>query len=328
MYSLVRPLLFCMEAEKAHHVALEALRFMPAWCFAKPKLATPIQALGYQFPHPLGLAAGLDKNGEYIDALAKLGFSFIEVGTVTPKPQQGNPKPRLFRLPKAQALINRMGFNNRGVEYLIQQVKKARFDGVLGINIGKNKDTPLVRAVDDYLYCLQHVYAHASYVAVNISSPNTPDLRKLQQGDYFKALISQLREEQLQLTDKHQRYVPLVIKLSPDEDEETLKMMAETIVSHGIDGIIATNTTSSREQVTHLPYANEAGGLSGKPLVGKSTEVIRLLKAIVGDEVSIIGVGGIDSKVTAKEKLAAGASLVQVYTGLIYQGPGLVGCVL
>lgn len=323
MYQLLRSLLFLLEPETAHHVTLAALRYIPEFCFKKPQ-GEPIEVMGLEFPHPVGLAAGLDKNGDYLDALAKLGFAFIELGTVTPRPQEGNPKPRLFRIPEAQAIINRMGFNNHGVDALVANVKNARYQGVLGINIGKNKDTPLEKAVDDYLYCLRKVYLHASYVTINISSPNTPDLRQLQQGGYFKGLINELREEQLQLADQYQRYVPLVVKVSPDETEETLKQIADVIVSLGIDGIIATNTTCARDTVSALPHGTEQGGLSGRPLASSSTHCLRVLKEIVGDEVTLMGVGGIDSPAIASEKLEAGASLLQVYSGLIYQGPGLV----
>ena len=327
IYSLIRPALFCMNPELAHKLALRALTYVPQRCFPQP-IAQPVQAFGLDFSHPIGLAAGLDKNGDYLDGLAKLGFSHIELGTVTPKAQQGNPKPRLFRLPKAQAIINRMGFNNNGVDALLDNVRKAQFNGILGINIGKNKDTPLNQAVDDYLYCLNKVYLDATYVTVNISSPNTPDLRQLQQGQYFIDLMSELREAQLHLADKHQRYVPLVIKLSPDEDEDTLKKMAEVIVSQGIDGIIATNTTCARSDVQGLQHSEEVGGLSGKPLASRATHCLRVLKQIVGDEVTLIGCGGIDSETVAREKIAAGATLLQVYTGLIYQGPGLVAQLL
>lgn len=323
MYSILRPLLFCMDAERAHSLSLAALHYAPKSCFKSPEMK-PIQVMGLQFPHAVGLAAGLDKNGEHLDALAKVGFSFIELGTVTPRPQAGNPKPRLFRIPAAQAIINRMGFNNQGVEALVQHVSRANYKGILGINIGKNKDTPLERAADDYLYCLEKVYAHASYVTINISSPNTPDLRQLQQGAYFAALLSQLQVQQSRLADKFQRYVPLVVKVSPDEDTETLKQMTEVILQHGIDGIIATNTTCSREGVKNLPNAAETGGLSGKPVHELSLHCLRLLKQYVGDAVTLIGVGGIDSCQRGQEKLDAGASLVQVYSGLIYQGPGLV----
>lgn len=323
MYSMLRPLLFSMAPERAHAFSLSALHYLPSFCFKKAE-SKPIDALGLQFPHVVGLAAGLDKNGEHLDALAKLGFSFIELGTVTPRPQIGNPKPRLFRLPEAHAIINRMGFNNLGVDALVGHVKKARYKGILGINIGKNKDTPLEHAAEDYIHCLGKVYEYASYVTINISSPNTPDLRQLQQKEYFANLLSQIHTEQIKLSNKFQRHVPLVVKISPDEDLETLKQMTEVILNYGIEGIIATNTTCSRKGVAHLPYAEEAGGLSGEPLWDLSTQCLRLLKQYAGDDITLIGVGGIDSCHTAQAKLDAGASLIQVYTGLIYRGPGLV----
>lgn len=323
MYSLIRPLLFKLDAERAHNLALSTLDYIPSFFF-KQVQGKPVNAMGLTFPHPVGLAAGLDKNGEHLDALAKLGFSFIELGTVTPRPQPGNPPPRLFRLPEAQAIINRMGFNNQGVDALVAHVKKARYQGILGINIGKNKDTSLDNAGNDYLYCLRAVYSLASYVTINISSPNTPDLRQLQQGDYFVHLLTQLRDEQARLAELHQRHVPLLVKISPDERDETIKQMTEIILNYGVEGIIATNTTCSRESVAHLPYAQEQGGLSGKPVTDLSNRCLRLIKQYVGDAVTLIGVGGIDSVAAAQEKLDAGASLVQVYSGLIYQGPSLV----
>jgi len=323
MYKFIRPILFAMEAEKAHSLALKALEYIPNYSFPIDE-NSKVEALGLDFSHPLGLAAGFDKNGEHINALAKLGFSFIEIGTVTPLPQSGNEKPRLFRLPQDEAIINRMGFNNHGVDVLVANVEKSNYQGILGINIGKNKDTPINHAVNDYLICLQKVYAHASYITINISSPNTPDLRKLQSGDYFKDLINDLREEQLHLADMHNQYVPLVIKLSPDETDEALKTMADVIISNGIDGIIATNTTCSRDGITNLDLSKESGGLSGKPLAKRSTECLQVLKQVVGNDVTLIGAGGIDSVNVAFEKLKAGASLLQIYTGLIYQGPGLV----
>ncbi len=327
MYQQVRPILFRLDAEIAHHLALSALHYLPSFCFAKPN-NNMVNAMGIEFAHPVGLAAGMDKNGEHINALAKLGFSHIELGTTTPRPQEGNAKPRLFRLPRAKAIINRMGFNNLGVDALVANVQKANYGGILGINIGKNKDTALSAAVDDYLYCLRKVHSHASYVTINISSPNTPDLRQLQQGDYFKNLINALREEQLELTDLHQRYVPLVVKISPDETDETLKKIADIVVSQGIDGIIATNTTCARDDVKDLPFGDEIGGLSGQPLVERSLHCLNVLKQAVGDDVTLIGVGGIDSPETANERLNAGASLLQIYTGLIYQGPGLIKTVV
>lgn len=323
MYKLIRPLLFCLNAEMAHELTLSTLRFIPSCFFAKPE-KRPFQAMGLTFDHPVGLAAGLDKSGQHLDALAKLGFSFIELGTVTPRAQEGNPKPRLFRLPKARALINRMGFNNPGVDALIENVKRANYSGILGINIGKNKDTPLQDAVEDYLYCLRRVYPHASYVTINISSPNTPGLRELQQPEHIRRLLNELREEQLQLAEIYQRYVPLVIKVSPDENDESLKRIADVILSLGIDGIIATNTTASHEEVNDLPHGQEQGGVSGEPLTGRSTQCLDVLKSVVGDEVVLIGVGGISDAETAHQKYQAGASLIQVYTGLIYQGPGLI----
>ncbi|ASQ46737.1 quinone-dependent dihydroorotate dehydrogenase [Legionella clemsonensis] len=323
MYSLIRPFLFQMDAEKAHHLTLALLKWLPRFCFKQGK-AHPVNALGITFPHAIGLAAGLDKNGDYIDALSKLGFSFLEIGTVTPRPQSGNPKPRLFRLPQAQALINRMGFNNQGVDALVANVKKAQYKGILGINIGKNKDTSLTNAGEDYVHCLRKIYPYASYVTINISSPNTPDLRLLQQDNFLSQLLGQLVEEQQRLADEYQRLVPLVVKLSPDESDETLKRMADILLQKKIAGIIATNTTCRRERVDHLPHGNEQGGLSGVPLAERSTSCLKLLKEIVGNEVTLIGVGGINKPEVAKHKLQAGASLLQVYTGLIYQGPQLI----
>ncbi len=323
MYSLLRPFLFCLEPERAHHMALSALRLMPKSLFAQPKSAV-VHALGLEFPHPVGLAAGFDKNGAYLDALAKLGFSFIELGTVTPRPQSGNPRPRLFRIPQAQAIINRMGFNNQGVHALLENINRSQYQGILGINIGKNKDTPVDQSVDDYLYCLRQVYSRASYVTVNISSPNTPDLRQLQHGAYFKQLILALCEARAALSDSYQRYVPLVVKLSPDEDDDALKKMADVMLAAGFDGIIATNTTCNHDAVRALPHGHETGGLSGMPLFDRSTNCLRVLKSIVGDEMSLIGVGGISTATNARDKLVSGASLLQVYTGLIYEGPGLV----
>lgn len=323
IYSFIRPLLFNIDEERAHSLSLTALQYLPQSCFKKAQ-GKPVEVMGLQFPHPVGLAAGLDKNGKHLDALAKVGFSFIELGTVTPRAQMGNPKPRLFRLPEVNAIINRMGFNNRGVDVLIDYVKKARYEGILGINIGKNKDTPLEHAAQDYLYCFNKVYEHASYVTVNISSPNTPDLRQLQQSTYFSDLLAQLKIEQSKLSDKFQRFVPLVIKISPDENLETIKQMTDVILNNGISGIIATNTTCSREGVHGVSFAEEAGGLSGRPLQALSLHCLRLLKQLVGNDVTLIGVGGIDDYLSAQEKLDAGASLIQLYSGLIYKGPRLV----
>ena len=285
--------------------------------------------MGLNFPNPVGLAAGLDKDGAYIDGLAALGFGFIEIGTVTPRAQPGNPKPRMFRLPEAQALINRMGFNNGGVDAFVRNVQASRFyqerRGILGLNIGKNADTPIERATDDYLYCLDKVYPYAAYVTVNISSPNTKNLRQLQQASEIDALLSALKMAQSQLADKHGRYVPLVLKIAPDLDDEQIDTIASALLRNHIDGVIATNTTITREAVQGLTHANETGGLSGAPVRDLSTRVIRSLHQVLQGEIPIIGVGGILNGVDAHEKMAAGASLVQLYTGLIYRGPALVG---
>lgn len=285
--------------------------------------------MGLTFPNPVGLAAGLDKDGAYIDGLAALGFGFIEIGTVTPRAQPGNPKPRMFRLPEAQALINRMGFNNGGVDAFVRNVQASRFyqeqRGILGLNIGKNADTPIERATDDYLYCLDKVYPYAAYVTVNISSPNTKNLRQLQQASEIDALLSALKMAQSQLADKHGRYVPLVLKIAPDLDDEQIDTIASALLRHHIDGVIATNTTITRDAVQGLAHANETGGLSGAPVRDLSTRVVRALHQVLQGEIPIIGVGGILSGSDASEKMAAGASLVQLYTGLIYRGPALVG---
>ncbi|PIU16771.1 MAG: dihydroorotate dehydrogenase (quinone), partial [Gallionellales bacterium CG08_land_8_20_14_0_20_59_87] len=284
----------------------------------------PRTVMGITFPNPVGLAAGLDKNGECINGLAALGFGFIEIGTVTPRAQPGNPRPRLFRIPEAQAIINRMGFNNHGVDALLENVKRAQFKGVLGINIGKNADTPIEKAADDYLIGLRKVYAHASYVAVNISSPNTKNLRQLQGGDELDALLSQLKTEQEKLAQQHGKYVPLAVKIAPDLDAEQIKQIAALLTKHHIDGVIATNTTLARDGVENLPHGNETGGLSGAPVREISTAVIRQLAAELQGALPIIGVGGILSGKDAREKMQAGAALVQLYSGLIYRGQALV----
>ncbi len=280
--------------------------------------------MGLSFPSPVGLAAGLDKNGAVIDGMAKMGFGFIEVGTVTPRPQPGNPKPRLFRVPEAQGVINRFGFNNLGVDNLISNVKASRYQGILGINIGKNFDTPLERAVEDYLICMQKVYAYASYITVNISSPNTKNLRDLQSADALSSLLSSLKAEQSKLAQQHGKYVPLALKIAPDLTVEQVHEIAGLLMQHHIDAVIATNTTLSREAVKGLPHAEETGGLSGAPVRDVSTFVIRQLSEVLQGKVPIIGVGGILSGPDAAEKIAAGASLVQLYSGLIYRGPKLV----
>jgi dihydroorotate dehydrogenase len=280
--------------------------------------------MGLTFRNPVGLAAGLDKDGACIDGLASLGFGFIEVGTVTPRAQPGNPKPRMFRLPDAEALINRLGFNNGGVDQFVANVQAARYRGILGLNIGKNADTPMERAAEDYLYCLERVYPFASYVTINISSPNTKNLRQLQGAGELDALLGALKDKQQRLSDMHGKLVPLALKIAPDLDDEQIKSIADTVLRHGFDGVIATNTTLSRTAVAGMKHGDEAGGLSGKPVFEASNTVIRKLRAEMGAEVPIIGVGGIMSGADAAEKLAAGASLVQIYTGLIYRGPALV----
>ena len=332
LYSLARRVLFGIDPEVAHDLALASLKLIErtgmAAVLARTGPARSVKLMGLEFPNALGLAAGLDKNGEYIDALAAMGFGFIESGTVTPRPQPGNPKPRMFRLPEAQALINRLGFNNHGVEQLIANVLRARYRGVLGINIGKNFDTPIERAADDYEFCLAKVYAHASYVTVNVSSPNTRDLRQLQDADELGALAGKLKTEQKRLADAHGRYVPLVLKIAPDLDDAQLGAIAKCLLKHKLDGVIATNTTVSRAIVKGLPHAEEKGGLSGAPLRDVSTEVVRKLARLLDGRVPIIGVGGVMSADVARAKLAAGASLVQIYTGFIYRGPQLIGEIL
>ncbi|MGJ0514666.1 MAG: quinone-dependent dihydroorotate dehydrogenase [Methylomicrobium sp.] len=328
LYSLLRPLLFKLDPETAHYATLKLLDMASASGISRmlyPEIkATPVEVMGLNFKNPVGLAAGLDKNGDHIDALAALGFGFIEIGTVTPRPQPGNPKPRLFRLPEHQAIINRMGFNNLGVDHLIEQVRQASYKGILGINIGKNFDTPIEQAVEDYLTGFRKVYAAASYVTINISSPNTNNLRLLQQTDELKALLSALKEEQFKLAEKHLRYVPVVVKIAPDLSEEEIAQIARLLAGFAIDGVIAANTTLDRTAITGHPLASEAGGLSGAPVRNKSTAVVRSLAAELNGRCPIIAAGGILSAGDAQEKIAAGASLVQIYSGLIYQGPQLI----
>ncbi len=331
LYGLVRPFLFSMDPEQAHHLTLPALQKMVKLGLTGifPRVADdPRTVMGIRFPNPVGLAAGLDKDGAYIDGLAALGFGSIEIGTVTPRAQAGNPKPRMFRLPPANAIINRMGFNNGGVDAFLNNVAASRFyqekQGVLGLNIGKNADTPIEKAAEDYLYCLRKVYPYASYVTVNISSPNTKNLRQLQGASELDSLLAQLKQAQQELAEQHQRYVPLALKIAPDMDSEQIKNVADTLLRHKIDGVIATNTTITRDAVKGLQYAEEAGGLSGKPVFELSNRVIKALHAELGDALPIIGVGGIFSGADAQAKMAAGASLVQVYSGLIYQGPALI----
>jgi dihydroorotate dehydrogenase len=331
LYALARPLLFSLDPETAHNLTLRNLRRAVALGLAgggnKPA-PDPRTVMGITFPNPVGLAAGLDKDGAYIDGLAALGFGSIEIGTVTPRAQAGNPKPRMFRLPAKRAIINRMGFNNGGVDAFVANVQASKFyqerQGVLGLNIGKNADTPIERAADDYLHCLRKVYPYASYVTVNISSPNTKNLRQLQGASELDALLAQLKAEQSRLADEHGRYVPLTLKIAPDIDGDQIREIAGALLRHKIDGVIATNTTLNRRDVEGLRHANEAGGLSGAPVFDLSNIVIRALKKELGDEVPIIGVGGIMRGADARAKIAAGAQLVQLYSGLIYAGPALV----
>jgi dihydroorotate dehydrogenase len=328
MYRLLRPALFQLDPETAHHFTLGSLNALYSFglsgIIAPRPAADPRTVMGLVFPNPVGLAAGLDKNGNCIDGLAALGFGFIEIGTTTPLPQPGNPRPRLFRLPRANAIINRMGFNNDGVDKLIGNVQRADYRGILGINIGKNAATPIEKAADDYLICLRKVYAYASYVAVNISSPNTKHLRQLQGEDALNNLLAQLKAEQRKLADMHGKYVPLVLKIAPDMKAVQIVQIARLLMQHRIDGVIATNTTLSREGVENLPHAEESGGLSGAPVRNKSTGVIRQLAEELQGALPIIGVGGILSGADAAQKIHAGAALVQIYSGLIYRGPALV----
>lgn len=327
IYSLIKPLLFRLDPECSHDLTLKLLKWtqpVAKLLFPGQPAGEPRQVMGLTFPNRVGLAAGLDKNGAYIDGLAALGFGFVEIGTVTPRPQPGNPKPRLFRVKEAEGIINRFGFNNLGVDNLIENVKRARYKGILGINIGKNFDTPNEHAVDDYLICLRKVYPHASYVVVNISSPNTKNLRQLQEKDALAALLSVLKAEQAKLAENYGRYVPIALKIAPDLEPEQVGEIAALLLEYKMDGVIATNTTLSREAVAGLPHAEEAGGLSGAPVKSKSTLVIRQLAEHLQGRLPIIGVGGILSGEDAQEKIEAGASLVQVYSGLIYRGPRLV----
>jgi len=328
MYGLLRQLMFMLPPETSHSVGLRGIDILQragmSGLFSRTLPANPVTLMGITFPNPVGLAAGLDKNAEHIDGLAALGFGFVEVGTVTPRPQPGNPKPRLFRLPQAQAIINRMGFNNHGVDHLVKEVSRTRFNGVLGINIGKNFDTPVDRAVEDYLICMQKVYPLASYVTVNLSSPNTPGLRDLQFGEPLMRLLERLRSEQQRLATQHGRYVPLVIKIAPDMEPVDVHQVGKALLEFEIDGVIATNTTITREGVEQLKHGNEKGGLSGAPVRMRSTNVIRYLRESVGESFPIIGVGGIMSGADATEKRKAGANLVQLYTGFIYRGATLI----
>ena len=325
-YALIRPLLFALDAERAHELTLGLLAVGGSLGLGRPPAAgKPVDVMGLRFPNHVGLAAGLDKNGTAVDGLGSLGFGFLEVGTVTPRPQPGNPKPRLFRLPEYQAIINRMGFNNAGVDALLERLAHVRYRGILGINIGKNFDTPIEQAVDDYLICLDKAYPRASYITVNISSPNTKNLRELPRASELDALLGALKARQTALTDQHGKYVPLALKIAPDLDQEQIINIADALKRHRIDAVIATNTTLGREGVESSPLAAEAGGLSGSPLFDKSTAVIRSLAQALAGELPIIAAGGITSGARARAKIDAGAALVQIYSGLIYRGPQLVG---
>jgi dihydroorotate dehydrogenase len=327
-YPLAKSVLFQMGPEKAHDLTIELLRRTggtPLECFYRQKVAQkPVELMGLTFPNPVGLAAGLDKNGECIDALAALGFGHIEVGTVTPRAQDGNPKPRLYRVLEAEGLINRMGFNNHGIDTLLENIQGSKFKGILGINIGKNFTTPVEQGKDDYLICMEKSYDHASYIAVNISSPNTPGLRTLQYGDALEDLLKDLKAKKDQLDKQYNKSVPLLIKIAPDLTDAEIEQISDALIRYKIDGVIATNTTLDRTMVEGLRHAGETGGLSGRPLQNRSTEVIKKLHGYLNDQVPIIGVGGIDSGMAAKEKLMAGAKLVQIYSGFIYKGPSLI----
>ena len=329
LYRAVRPLLFALDPETAHRLSLKSLDCLQRLGAgslvgaAAPRM--PARVMGLEFPNPVGLAAGLDKDGEHIDGLGALGFGFLEVGAVTPRPQPGNPKPRLFRLPEAEALINRLGFNSLGVDALVENIRRSSYRGVLGVNIGRNSDTPNERAADDYIGCLRKVYPHADFVTANISSPNTKKLRALQHADELDALLAGLTAERDRLAQQHGKRVPLAVKIAPDLDEAGIEAVVDRVAARGIDAVIATNTTLSREGVEHLPGGREQGGLSGAPLKARATAVVAKLRRALPERVPIIGVGGIASAADAREKLDAGASLVQLYTALIYRGPGLVG---
>ena len=324
LYHLARKALFRLPPEQAHDLALASLS-AGGWRLARVCVPdTPIRALGLNFPNPVGLAAGLDKNGDHIDALGGLGFGFIEVGTITPRPQPGNDRPRMFRLPEANALINRLGFNNKGVEHLQRQLASRRWDGIVGVNIGKNRDTPNARAVDDYLKCLEAVHQDCDYITVNISSPNTEGLRDLQQADPLKALLETLCERNAQLCSQAGVRRPLLVKLAPDLEDAELRLIAEVLNTVDIEGVIATNTTIGRPDVEHLEHASQAGGLSGDPLRPRAVAVLDSLNGLLDDRLCRVGVGGISSGQHAAERAAAGAELIQIYTGFIYEGPELI----
>ncbi len=331
LYPALKPWLFKLDAERAHEWTTRMMRITHALGLLKPEdlpASRPVDCLGLRFPNVLGLAAGMDKSASAVEAWAALGFGFVEVGTLTPRPQPGNPKPRLFRLPEHEALINRMGFNNPGIHAAVRRLEKRRTQAVVGVNIGKNFDTPNEKAVDDYLYCLKAAYTVADYIAVNISSPNTKGLRDLQAEESIRQLLAALKKEQAALARQHGRHVPVLVKIAPDLEGQQIEALARVFNELGVDGVIATNTTISREAVAGHPLEKEAGGLSGAPVTERSTLVIQAFRMLLKENTPIIGVGGILSGADARAKLAAGASLVQVYSGLIYRGPGLIAEVL
>jgi dihydroorotate dehydrogenase len=330
-YALARPFLFGLDAETAHELTMKSLAGVQGtpleWAYCSGLVEDPVELAGLKFPNRIGLAAGLDKNARAIDGLGAMGFGFVEVGTVTPRAQPGNPKPRMFRLPAANALINRLGFNNEGLDAFIANVKRSSFrrkGRLLGLNIGKNAATPIEKATDDYLACLDGVYPHADYVTVNISSPNTKNLRALQSDEALDALLGALAQRRGELANQHGRHVPMFVKIAPDLDEAQVDVIAATLKRHGMDGVVATNTTISREAVKGLPHAEETGGLSGAPVLEASNRVIAQLRKALGAGFPIIGVGGVMSGEDAVSKIRAGADVVQIYTGLIYKGPELV----
>ncbi len=328
MYSLIRKALFIADPETAHGLALEGLRLgygVGATHLLCKTRSLPVTVMGLEFPNPVGMAAGMDKNGDYIEALGSLGFGFIEVGTVTPRPQPGNPKPRIFRIQKANAMINRLGFNNKGVDHLVKQAKKHRFKGILGINIGKNFDTPNEKAADDYLICLEKVYPYADYITVNISSPNTRGLRELQDTEQLNSLLAVLNSRRLELADEFEKRVPLVVKIAPDLEDKQIPRMAEVVIQNEFDGLIATNTTISRDAVKGMRHADEQGGLSGAPVKEMANHVLAEFRAHLPPEIALIGTGGITDGEDAAKKIQLGADLVQFYTGFVYKGPDLVG---
>lgn len=323
MYSFIRKCLFMLDPEVSHTVALNMLNAAHRLKLLRVQTHTqkPLPMMGLQFPHSVGLAAGLDKNADYLDALGALGFGSIEIGTVTPKPQTGNPKPRLFRIPEHEAIINRMGFNSKGIDYVVKRLENSNYRGILGVNIGKNRDTSTENAIEDYLLGLQYLWKYASYVTINISSPNTQGLRDLQQQDALDALLEILITERDRIARLHQRRIPLVVKISPDMNESDIVELARVLLRHEVDGVIATNTTIQRPDVAALAVAQEAGGLSGRPLQHLSTETIRVLYRELGEAVPIIASGGVMDAASAREKISAGAKMVQAYTGFVYQGP-------